>query len=303
MKNTKRLLAVMLAAVMVLGAAAVYAEDGFTDAVTLPIGIGIPNIEDLEGMMPTVDVVLPIIVQEEIAGLTDGGNWKIDRFDDTLLSYDGTLKISIGEHTQILTEEGDLFKGETFANRMLVVFYGVETMSIPAQTTPWKVYVLYEKAVTLPIDADAPGISGIVPPIYEFEKPVPPIYHFTPEEIEAFFPINGEIVIDGEIIEAPAPYYNNGVIMLPLRAVAEKLGFEVVWDNETQGVRLGVAINLWIGKDEYHIARMAPLELGTAPELTDGFTYVPINFFRSVAKYDVYVFEGQVVFGPAGDME
>jgi hypothetical protein len=80
----------------------------------------------------------------------------------------------------------------------------------------------------------------------------------------------------------------------------------VNWDNKVKGVRLGVAINLWIGKDEYTVGRMAPITLGTAPELTDGHTYVPMSFFSSVVTgYTAYSFEGQVVIEDAveSDME
>ena len=133
------------------------------------------------------------------------------------------------------------------------------------------------------------------------------------EEIADYHPdlnssLNGEIVVNGEIIEAPAPYYSagsDGIIMLPLRAIAEILGFEVVWNSEDQGIRIGKAIDLWIGKDYYTVGRRAPITgLGAAPELTGGSTYVPIAFFREVLPvFDVKKVDCQIIIetAPAND--
>jgi len=159
----------------------------------------------------------------------------------------------------------------------------------------------FEKPVTLPAGiGELPGAVEIAPPIYEFQKPAT-----LPADIADLLGVlNGEIVVDGKIIEAPAPYYSNGVIMVPARAIAEALGYEIKWDGELQGIGLGVAINFWIGKDYYTVGKMAPIALGTAPELTDGFTFVPLSFFSGVVTgYDAYSFEGQIVIGAAGDMQ
>jgi len=239
---------------------------------------------------------------------------KTDRFDvmdtDTglsMLSRDGELVIHVGDGTEIIFEdESDarecLEDGQTLAEllngRNLTVSYSITTRSIPPQTTPEKIVILYEIAV---------------PPIYELQPDEfdglfgntvvgiePPVYEFSPEEMEALFPLNGEIVVNGQIIDAPAPYYLNGVAMVPLQEIAEALGFEVIWDDETQGVRLGVAINLWIGKDYYTVGKITPIELGVAPELIDEHIYIPYTFFREVVSgYAIYVFEGQVVIEAA----
>ena len=87
------------------------------------------------------------------------GSIKVDRFGQTLLSSDQTLKLNIGDTTEIILQDGKPFAGE-LANRDLVVFYDVATRSIPAQTTPQKVVVLSGEAdppaYDLPLrDADA----------------------------------------------------------------------------------------------------------------------------------------------------
>jgi hypothetical protein len=205
----------------------------------------------------------------------------------SMISADGELVIHVFEDTPIYFEDETdarerLEEGQTLQElmdgRMLVVTYSILALSYPPQTSPTMIVIMYEEAVPLPED--------IVP---------------------VDLPLNGEVVVMGEIIEAPAPYVNaDGVVMVPIRAIAEALGYEVTWNHDERGVRLSVAINLWINRDEYHVGRMAPIELGTAPELTNGHTYVPMTFFRYVvSNVDIYVFEGQVVVADAeeNDME
>jgi len=56
--------------------------------------------------------------------------------------------------------------------------------------------------------------------------------------------------------------------MVPLRAIAEALGYKVTWNNETLSVTLDKDISLTIGEDNYISGDNAPIKLGTAPELT-----------------------------------
>ncbi|MCL2842679.1 MAG: hypothetical protein FWE28_04330 [Oscillospiraceae bacterium] len=73
----------------------------------------------------------------------------VDRFDEALVSYDGTLQINLGEDTVILLQDGTAFyepSAETLAHRAMVVVYDISTRSIPAQTTPETVIVLFERA-------------------------------------------------------------------------------------------------------------------------------------------------------------
>ncbi|WP_207653574.1 hypothetical protein [Clostridium peptidivorans] len=73
-----------------------------------------------------------------------GQNVKVDRFDKNLVSYDKSLKLNISEDTEVILQNGKPFKGE-LKNRKLIVMYGPSTRSIPAQTTPTKIIVLFEK--------------------------------------------------------------------------------------------------------------------------------------------------------------
>ena len=73
----------------------------------------------------------------------------VDRFNEELVSYDGFLQLNMDESVEVILQSGEAFDGE-LAGRKLVVVYDISTRSIPAQTTPNKVVVLYEQAVALP---------------------------------------------------------------------------------------------------------------------------------------------------------
>lgn len=71
---------------------------------------------------------------------------KVDYFNNQLVSSDGTLKLNVGPYTQIILENGQLFNGIPI-NRNLIVVYGITTMSIPAQTTPYQIIVMCQREV------------------------------------------------------------------------------------------------------------------------------------------------------------
>ncbi|EPR10400.1 copper amine oxidase N-terminal domain-containing protein [Ruminiclostridium papyrosolvens] len=180
---------------------------------------------------------------------------KIDRFGKDLISSDNMLKLNISKETEIISQDGKAFEGE-LANRNLVVLYGISTRSIPAQTNPDKIVVLFEKAVE-PTDEEKAILSGNVTSM--------------------------DIVVNSKAIEAPSAYTNKkGTFMVPLRAIAENLGFNVNWEGKTKTVMLGKDISLTIGKDIYIFMKTTPLQLGTAPEIVDGKTFVPLSFFKDV---------------------
>jgi hypothetical protein len=188
-------------------------------------------------------------------------NVKVDIFDKDLVSTDNSLKLNISDAVEIVLQDGTAFEGE-LVNRKLVVVYDVTTRSIPAQTKPSKIVVLFEKA-----DPVVGDVSTM------------------------------DIVVNNKKIEAIAAYMNEkGAVMVPLRAIAETLGFDVIWNNEEQSVMLGKNISLKVGEDHYIYMKTAPIQLGNAPEIKEGKTYVPLNFFREVTRMNnAYVFESQIV--------
>ena len=81
-------------------------------------------------------------------------------------------------------------------------------------------------------------------------------------------------------------------IMVPLRAVAEKLGFEVVWNGDgTVFLDDGTMHStVTLGEDLYQVTTSvegmvgmsAPFSLGMAPYAVNGTTYVPLGLFDAL---------------------
>lgn len=80
-------------------------------------------------------------------------------------------------------------------------------------------------------------------------------------------------------------------IMVPLRAVAEELGFTVSWSGNQVRVDTGkVHTDVTIGVDRYvvttslegMVGMSAPFSLGCAPYATNGTTYVPLGLFDAL---------------------
>ncbi|WP_285769247.1 hypothetical protein [Peribacillus sp. SI8-4] len=67
-------------------------------------------------------------------------NVKVDYFNDQLESRDGQLRLNLSPFTQIVLQNGQPFSRSP-ENRNLIVIYGAATMSIPAQTTPYRIIV------------------------------------------------------------------------------------------------------------------------------------------------------------------
>lgn len=98
------------------------------------------------------------------------------------------------------------------------------------------------------------------------------------------------MVIDGEklSLDGGSIFLRNGNLMVPLRVVAEALGFTVEWDEETNTASLDngeVKTTVQIGLDSYYMAssqaigHSAPFNYGAAPTISGGKTYVPVQLF------------------------
>lgn len=114
------------------------------------------------------------------------------------------------------------------------------------------------------------------------------------------------IVVNNQVIKAPKAYTDDqGVVMVPLRAIVEALGFSVTWNEQTKSIMVGKGISsLTIGKDYYTYVKTAPIQLGTAPTIMDQSTFVPLSFFTEVLKINkADVFEGQIVIDDGSIME
>lgn len=140
----------------------------------------------------------------------------------------------------------------------ILVFAEVMTMSIPALVPANRIIILPE--VTEIMDTQIP------------------------EKVT----VNGE-ALDVEILD------KDGMILLPIRAIAEKLGLEVAWDDGLKAVSVGtvpMGVTFNIGLNSYTKARMMPQTLSAAPIAENERTYVPVDFFTEILEAEVTVENG-----------
>lgn len=92
--------------------------------------------------------------------------------------------------------------------------------------------------------------------------------------------------VNGAVVDHVAVELIGGIPMLPLRSVAEGLGYTVTWNEEDQSVSLTKGaqyIHMRLGEDSYSFSRRAPQQLGSAPVLKDDtLTYVPLAFISDI---------------------
>lgn len=77
----------------------------------------------------------------------------------------------------------------------------------------------------------------------------------------------------------------DSVVLLPVRAICEKAGLEVKWDDNLKAVAVGsvpMGVTFNIGLNSYTKARMMPQTLSAAPIAENERTYVPVDFFTEV---------------------
>lgn len=100
------------------------------------------------------------------------------------------------------------------------------------------------------------------------------------------------ISIDGIALEGASTTTFDDHVYLPLRAVAEKLGYEVNWLAETKSIALirgAHYITLSTLEDGYTFAKTAPMKLGFAPVLNEGVTYVPFEFLTDIMQLNAVI--------------
>lgn len=217
----------------------------------------------------------------------DGVSIKVDRFDENLLSHDGSLQLNVSDKTVIVDEDGKVFKGD-IKNRKLVVIYGITTMSIPAQTPPTKIIVLFETAVAPILTMPAP--ETVVPPILVVPKSE------TPEASEpAVSNKKLALTVNNISLKSTEPFLNDkGIVMVPFRDVCEALNLKITWNDEDKSIVLDNKISFSVGKDVYNLNKSI-ITLGTAPVIVDEKTFVPLKFFTEVLNLNNgYVLENTV---------
>jgi hypothetical protein len=110
----------------------------FLDQVMVSVGDQVTGYYD--GNAPVPMIYPPQYRALVMVKETPFQNVKVDFFNNLLVSGDGFLQLNITPFTPIVLKNGQFFTGNP-GNRNLIVVYGPSTMSIPAQTTPYKIIV------------------------------------------------------------------------------------------------------------------------------------------------------------------
>lgn len=211
-------------------------------------------------------IIAVILIDETVNSMADIDIYNTSEDFGDLINAKNELALNMGETVEIMDLEGNEVSAEELDGKKLIVFYSMMTMSIPAQTTPEKIIVLSSDVVEEDVEEDVE----------------------TEEEIEKV----------SFVLEAGKVKKVDDVTMLPLREVAEGLGYEVGWDNDLRSVTVGtvpMGVNFVVGQNAYNKARMMPTELEKAPEIIENLTYVPASFFTDIIWADVVEAEDGVV--------
>lgn len=90
-----------------------------------------------------------------------------------------------------------------------------------------------------------------------------------------------KVYLDGELLQGPlTPYLTKGTVYVPLRSLAEKMGFYVEWVGEKGQILLkknDVQIGITIGSSQVSLDD-GFVEVGSAPTIVNGYTLVPVRF-------------------------
>ena len=193
-----------------------------------------------------------VVVKKEADTLQNVFLNTFDMEEGRLISADGNLVLNVENP-------------EEYAGKKLLVFYTIQTMSLPPQTPPERIVVIDE-----------------------------------PETVTISFNIGDTVLnINGEKIEVTAPYIaGEGTTLVPLRVISEAFGAEVKWDGETKSVKIvdgETEISLQIASNTA-VVNGEEKTLDAAPELTNDTTMVPLRFISETLGAEVgYVHDTQSI--------
>ena len=179
----------------------------------------------------------------------------VDLFNKDLLSEAYSLKLNVSEETKIVHASGEEGKVADLADQHLLVFYTITTMSIPAQTPPIKIIILDNVAQE---SAEGELVSELSTKVDS-----------TPEAVQKI------IASDFHEVE--------GIKMVPLRLIAEELGYKVQAITNGAIVSKGaVSYTITRGEKRYGYNK-ALRQFDVAPALLEpSKTYVPVTFVEEL---------------------
>lgn len=109
-----------------------------------------------------------------------------------------------------------------------------------------------------------------------------------------------QIYVNGELLENVNLIKENDTVLFPVRAIFEKLGYEIAYDVNTKTISMTKApqyITFATTADAYTFARMAPQPLGQAPIVKEGVTYVPVSLLNLIGMENELTSENNLIIG------
>lgn len=178
------------------------------------------------------------------------GSVTVDFFNKDLVNTDNSLKLNVGKETVIQSQSAKEVSAKDLAEQHLLVFYTITTRSIPAQTPPTKVIVLDATVKEQGEETEEASTNAAVQ----------------------------------EIIKTDF-YEVDGTTMVPLRLIAEELGFKVESTGTGAIVSKG-ALSYTITRGEKAYGYNKALRyFEVAPALLEPTkTYVPVEFFEELMQ-------------------
>jgi hypothetical protein len=193
-------------------------------------------------------LIYPTTVTPEIVIVNDEkvfGEVKISQFDKEFLSLDGELKLTIGEDTPLFNKQGKAIELKELKGKELMVFYSMTTRSLPPQTPPTKIVALDNATIAVP-------------------------------EVKPEVPAGVQEIITND------HYLENGFKMIPLRKVAEHLGYHVLSQPKVNGALVTLDNSSFTIKrgDNMYGYNKSIRKFEVAPELKGMKTYVSEDFLE-----------------------
>lgn len=174
------------------------------------------------------------------------GTVQLDQFDENYLNAAKDLVIHLNDETEIINLSGTKLKKEAVIDKEVLIFYEVVLESYPAQTGPSKVIVLER-------DEDEQKSSDI-------EK----AYKIAEEDY----------------------YIINGVKMVPLRLIAEQLGYRVDSTGNGAVVSKGCTFFLITRGTTTYVHNQTTKKFAESPALLEPRkTYVPYDFIKELVDH------------------
>jgi len=209
-------------------------------------------------------------VQEEVQPFSIAGYIEYETDDSiTVVSFDGQDRVILN-----ITEETVILEADTNQpmvlryreNDRILAYYGpITTRSIPPQSNAVMLFLHFEGDEP----SDYPSTDYVDGHRDYAEEPTPVPY--TPPVmtlVDALSNVYSEF------------YTENNITMVPLRQVAESMGFNVIWNEANRSVTLQHSDGQAFGTVMLDQDTFEGRSLEVAPTIHEGRTFVPVSFFE-----------------------